>query len=711
MNQDRTPATDMSRRRLLLCAATAISAGLAWWLWPVRQKPNFLLVTLDTTRADRIGCYGYRAGSTPALDALAENGVLCERAFTVAPITLPSHTSMFTGLYPPENGIFTNGRGRLDESIPTLAEVLKHNGYETAAFVASFVLNAKFGLDLGFETYDDDFTSEAAVEDVLHRQRSGQSVVDAALKWLGLRREKPFFCWVHLYDPHAPYLAYPELFGDKYVDRPYDAEIAYVDLQVQRLIDYLKQNGLEKQTLVVVVGDHGEGLGEHVEQEHGMTLYDDTLHVPLIFRHAGQLPGKRRIPSNVSLVDLSPTVLDLLGLRDPRKITGRSLKNAIVSGESPAGVVYGATDAPFLVDGWSPMRCLIDGNWKYIRSTKPELYDLAKDPHERQNLFEAAPDTARDLESRLTEFMSRLAPREEIAVQLTSAERRKLEQLGYLIGAKHAATSKSAGDLPDVKDMLPFNLAVQKAMKLADGGSPDEAIEQLREVIRQAPRYPEAYWHLSSVLRKQDQFDEAGKVLHSLLAVRPDCSQAHFGLALIAMEQGRPAEAIPELRDVINCDPENADAHNMLGTLLYSAGETDKALAHFNAALAVDPQNAGAYEGRAALFSRTGRVSDAIADYRMAVKYAPETAETLLKLGVELANAGETEEGSRHMARAVELNPRNPEMRYIFGLFLVQHGRPEEAIDQLTAAVELKPDFEQAAHQLESARKARDGKE
>src|SRR6516162_4816189 len=240
----------MRRGIVLFGFAAGALAGLTVCFWP-QPGPNLLLITLDTTRADRLGCYGYSAGRTPVLDSLAASGVVCERAFTVAPLTLPAHASLFTGLYPAENGVRSNGRGRLDAAVPTLAEVLKRRGYDTAAFVGSFVLAAKFGLNRGFQKYDDDFRPDEPADDELHRQRRGEAVVDSALTWLAGRKGRPFFCWVHLYDPHHPYVEHADLFGDEFAGRPYDAEIAYVDRQVGRLIDFLKARGLESRTLVV----------------------------------------------------------------------------------------------------------------------------------------------------------------------------------------------------------------------------------------------------------------------------------------------------------------------------------------------------------------------------------------------------------------------------------------------------------------------------
>lgn len=278
------------RKIVLWGFAAGLLAGIAGWFWP-RHRPSLLVVTLDTTRADRLGCYDSASARTPVLDELAASGVLCENAYSVAPMTLPAHASLFTGLYPPETGVVTNGRGRLSETNQTLAEILKRQGYDTAAFVGSFVLNARFGLDQGFRTYDDDLAGgEPELTGVL-RRRSGEAVVDAAIRWLAEKRSRsqPFFCWVHLYDPHAPYLAHTELFGDEFHGRPYDAEIAYIDRQVGRLVDFLRSHRLEDDTLLVVVADHGEGLGDHGEETHSETLYNSILRVPLIFRQTGRL--------------------------------------------------------------------------------------------------------------------------------------------------------------------------------------------------------------------------------------------------------------------------------------------------------------------------------------------------------------------------------------------------------------------------------------
>jgi arylsulfatase A-like enzyme/Tfp pilus assembly protein PilF len=693
----------MMRRKVLLLALAAAGVAGVVWFWP-RPRPNLLLITLDTTRADRIGCYGYAPARTPALDALAASGVLCERACTVAPLTLPAHASLFTGLYPAENGVRTNGRGRLDDSLPTLADVLRRQGYDTAAFVAAFVLDSKFGLARGFKTYDDDIAGDESGGDALLRQRTGEAVVDAALAWLGRPRSAPFFCWVHLYDPHAPYLDHTDLFGDEFAGRPYDAEIAYDDRQVGRLLEFLKTRGLDAGTLVVVVGDHGEGLGQHVEQTHGSTLYDVTMRVPLLFRLPGRLASGRSVPGNISLVDVFPTVLELLGLKAAPRMSGRSVKAALEGATKSESLCYGATDEPFLIDGWSPLRSLTDGRWKYIRTTRVELYDLASDPQELHNLAENDPDRTREMESHLAEFESRLVPRAEVQVQISGAERRALASLGYTGGAGAPPAVAASAHLADVKDMLPFDIAVDEANKLKSDGSVEAATERLRAIVRDAPAHTRANWSLAWALWDQSREDEAMDVFLSLLALKPDSRDAHNGLATMLLYRDRPADAIPEFLKVLDIDPEFAEAHYNVAKACLQTGQPREALPHLNAVLEIDPRHAGAWQWRAHVLGGLGQIDAAIADCREAVKYAPDSPEAHHNLGAFLAEHGDAVEAEAHLARAVELNPASAEFHYALGTFLVRRRRHDEAIEQLLRAVELKAEFPAAQAALKSAR-------
>jgi tetratricopeptide (TPR) repeat protein len=593
----------------------------------------------------------------------------------------------------------------LDDSIPTLAEALKRQGYDTAAFVASFVLNGKFGLDRGFKIYDDDFAGEEQGVDALHRMRRGEAVVDAALAWLGQKRERPFFCWIHLYDPHAPYLSHDDLFGDEFADRPYDAEIAYVDRQVGRLVEFLKDRDLEGATLVVVVGDHGEGLGEHTEKAHGMTLYNSTLHVPLIVRQPGKIPSGRRVSINVSLVDLAPTILDLLRVTDRRKISGTSLQPVLAGSEFTPSLCYGATDEPFLINGCSPMRSLTEGGWKYVRTTRPELFNLANDPHERQNLAESDPVKMRAMEERIAKFESRLVARAQAQVQLSAAERRTLASLGYAGGMSQLPEGEPPPDLPDIKDVLPFDIAAEQAEKLINEGSADAGIVQLREVIIKAPTHTMAYRLLGTALTEKAEFEEAKAAFCALLAVKPDALAGYYGLGNVFVAEGRPDLAIAEFSKAVELDPEFAEAHFNLGAALVQIGRPDAALGHFGLALEIDPGYAIAYQGRANLLANLGRIDEAISDWKMSLKYAPDEADSHHHLGIVLADRGAATEAREHLVRAVELSPGDADLQYDLGLFLVRQREYSDAIRHLSKALELRPGYQPAQERLNEARR------
>jgi arylsulfatase A-like enzyme/Tfp pilus assembly protein PilF len=624
-------------------------------------------------------------------------------------MTLPAHVTLFTGLYPEETGLVTNGRGRLDDSIGTLARVVRRRGYETGAFIASYVLQRKFGLEGGFQVYDDDFAGDDPHLMAGSRRRAGQEVVDAALKWLAQPHRAPFFCWVHLYDPHAPYLGHSDLFGDEFANRPYDAEIAYVDRQVERLVEFLKTSGRQKNTLVVVVADHGEGLGEHLELTHGELLYNSTMRVPLIFSQPGRLPAGRRIAANVSMVDVYPTILDLLGQPESKSLLGRSIRRAMTGGAIESSPCYGATDQPYISNGWAPLQCLLDGSWKYIQTTRAELYDLTTDPHELHNLAEAEPGRAQAMKRSLDEYRSRMRSHTAAEVQLSHAERRVLESLGYVGAGKRARKAPAAAELPDIKDMLPFNVAVEEALKLKAEGSTNAAIERLKEVVQKAPGHLIAHVTLGVMLTEAARLDEAAEVYRALLSSRPDAPGGHYGLAYVALAQGRVDDAVAEYGKEIEVNPDSADAYFSLAAIEGNRGQTQEALNHLEQVLQIDFGHAGAFVARAALLARLGRKSEAITHYRQALRFAPQDAAAHHGLGLLLGEQGETDEAGDHLRRAALIEPRNAEYQYTLGTFLAGSARYDEAADHLARALELRPGFAAAETKLNAVRRLRSG--
>ena len=701
------------RRRgiwLVVVGLVALASGLFGWReFVVSRRPNVLLITLDTTRADRLGCYGYAPALTPTLDALAAQGVLFERAYTPAPLTLPSHASMMTGLYPPEHGLVTNGRGRLDDNIPTLAENFRDAGYDTAAFIGSFVLHSKFGLERGFRQYDDDMTNTDPTEDGLHRQRDGVWVVDSALAWLQRHRQKPFFCWVHLYDAHAPYLAHVDEFGDRFNDRPYDGGIAYVDRQVERLVKHLKANRLSAQTLVVVVGDHGESLGEHDEREHALTLYDSVVHVPWIWTGWGSTAVGRRVPQLVSLVDLRPTLLETVGLRDSHKSSGRSLRGALSGAQIASTNGYSATDFPLLEHSWSSQRSLTTAAWKYIRSPEVELYDISSDPQEVRNLAAAHPDQVQALEDQLTSLEQTMVTRQGTAVDLSPRERRALASLGYLGEQNGKQKPAAPGEqLPDVKRMLPLYNKVEAAKKLLIDGDAPAAETRLRELSREAPDYLPARQYLAEALTNQKKFDESREVSKSVLERVPDDSEAHFQLGSVCWEQHQFAEAAKEFRKSLETRPNAYGALFSLAQALVQLGQIGEAEDAFRQVLELDPLYTKAHVALAnILAAQEGRAPEAEEHYVEALKYIPSSTEAHGNLAILLAGQKRLAEAGAHFARAVELSPKNAELKFNYGTVLLLQGRRDEAIRTLEEALRLNPQLPNARMRLEQARNMR----
>ncbi len=548
---------------IAVCAALlGAAAGIV--LWP-DQRLNLLVITLDTTRADRIGCYGYRTAATPILDQLAARGVLFENAYTACPVTLPSHSTMFSGLTPREHGVHHNGIGKLDSQIPTLADMLRSRGYETGAFVGAFVLNRKFGLDRGFREYDD-FTGAELANNQVHRRRGGQLVVDAALAWLERRDSRPFFCWVHLFDPHAPYRPREELFGPRFTTSPYDAGIAFADQQIGRLVDYLDRHELSGRTLIVVVGDHGEGLDEHAEHEHGHMLYNSTLRVPFIISNPSRCKAGHRVTQAVSLVDLLPTLQECLGSERAENLTGRSLAAAL-RGESIAPrPCYAETDVPYLEHRWAPQRCLVTEEWKYIRSPRPEVYDLLRDPAELHNLAESRPESLEHLETLLAELEAGLHPRRAANVQLSPAERRSLASLGYVASHHDDEDDRARQSLPDIKDRLRYHEAVEDASRLLDENRPQEALAALEDVVAAVPDYLPARMFLGEALAKSGKLDEALQVFRALAELDPKHGEVHARLGWIHGQLGHLDEAMAELRQAVNLAPDTAEYRVSLGS-------------------------------------------------------------------------------------------------------------------------------------------------
>ncbi len=669
---------------------------------------NVLVVTLDTLRADRLGSYGYAPARTPVLDTLADRGIRFANAATTTPLTLPSHASLFTGLYPPTHGVRDNGIFSLPESIPTLTERFRQAGYRTGAVVAASVLNREYGLARGFDSYDD---MGAAGSDPLgasfgYAERDAVEITDTALEWLEAGEGERFFLWAHYFDCHAPYLERP---GTATRDDRYDAEIAHVDGQLGRLLAALERSGRLDSTIVVVVADHGEALGQHGEETHGVLVYDEVMRIPMLLWVPGGPREARVVDGQVSLVDLAPTLLSLVGLPALEGAQGRDLSAVVLDGaELPEDrSVFLESELPRLELGWSALQALRSSRWKYIRAPRPELYDLRADPGERNNVFPAPPsdelaETLAELEETLT-----LAGAEDARRELTDEQLAQLQSLGYLGSLAPPPTDGEQAPW-DPKDVVSQLAELDRLAGLVTQGRFADALPGLERLA--APDSATrrlARQNLVVALIRAGELERAGRLAQEELA---DIEAA-----------GLPPMA--RLRPLILL----AQAH--LGR-----GELEQALAHFDQALVIKPDAATLAWDRAAVLARMGRHEEALAGFDLVIGLLPreeavryEAAATAVEagdferaavlgrvsggpgaalpaLGAWLAEHGQPAAAVRVYRKLIEERPRQSELHLALGAALMQQERHDEARASLARATELAPQDPQAWHRLGLAR-------
>jgi arylsulfatase A-like enzyme/thioredoxin-like negative regulator of GroEL len=594
---------------------------------PARSTPsstprNVLVITIDTLRADHVGAYGYAAARTPALDRLAREGVRFDRAYATAPITLTSHASLMTGRYPPGHGARHNGM-RLDLKTPTLAESFAAAGYATAAFVAAFPLDRRFGLIKGFQTYGDVMPRDDSGH--VTNDRPGRLVVDEALGWLSTHRQGPFFLWVHLFEPHAPY-GHPE--DPAQARRPaiarYDEDVAEADAQAGRLLDGL--GDLRARTLIVAAGDHGEAFGEHGEISHSLFTYDTTLRVPLIFTGAGLRSGSQDA-SPVSLIDVAPTIASLAGLT-PFEADGKVLPTSDprppASAKATAGqpdfaarALYAESFAPLLDFGWSPLRTIRSGDWKYIAAPTPELYDLTRDPGETRNL--AAEQGARVAElARQVDAISTgvLASTGNAPDRETLA---RLQALGYAAGRPGPP-----GDRPDPKDRR--DLAARIA-RVASGELHGAALERaLRDIVRADPGNPQANVRLGYVLLNSGRCADAIPRFTIAITAHLPSADAHLGRAACEAAAKNVAAAERTLTGAQQVEPDNPVVSANLGLLLSDSGRPAAGIPHLQRALTLDPDLHQARFGLALAYARTDQRAEAAKEAQELLRRLPPGA-------------------------------------------------------------------------------------
>ncbi len=641
---------------LLLAIASPVWAQTARRAISPAAAPNVVLITIDTLRPDHLSCYGYDRLRTTNIDALAADGVLFEKAYTSVPITLPSHGALLTGTYPMGNGLHDFSGNRLSSEQPTLAGLLRRRGYATGAVVGAGVLDSRFGLNSGFDFYYDHFDFNRMLETNLDAmERPGNVVVDEALAWLRKNAHRRFLLWMHLYDPHHPYNP-PAPYDQQYKDSPYDGEIAFADAQVGRLITYLKQQGLYARTLIVLAGDHGEGLGEHGEKTHGFFIYNSTLHVPLIVKApARDAVSVTRIQEPVNLVDVLPTMLALLKLPVPTEVQGRSLLPLLQGKESDrASDLYGESFLPRLHFNWSELRGVQVENYHFIDAPKPELYDLAADPGERNNLFAQKPAVAGELQGKLAAVIRTYSAGKETAEKtgLDPAMAERLQALGYAAFAGGGSPTISNRELPDPKDRIEMYELVSEGLNLSQRHRYDESIEYLKRAVAiEETSVPVHYLLGLNYYRKQD-WGNAAQEFQRVLESSPDYTLAVFNMGLAQARLGNREVAVGLLRRTLALDPTNFSAAFDLGALLLQMQRVPESLEAFRQAVKILPTFGPAHRGIGEILLYQGKADEALVSLRTALRLMPNNSAVRVSIAKALEMKGLHQQAQEELRKA-----------------------------------------------------------
>jgi len=750
---------EMRRKYLLLGIAVALALAAAAALRYRRPSVprNLVLVSIDTLRADRLGCYGYSKIRTPHMDRFAAEGVLFENAVTVTPLTLPAHCSILTGRTPLRHRVFDNFGYRLEESENTLAELLGAKGFATGGFVGSFVLDSRWGMAQGFDTYYDRFDAppeKAATVEA--NQRPGDKVLAPALEWIRQQEKRPFFAFIHFFDPHAPYTPpepYRGLYGSSGEQGLYDGEVAFVDSLMGELVSALKAQGIYEETLLLVVGDHGESLGEHGEASHGYFIYDATVRVPLLIR-GPQVPAGARVKAQVRTIDIVPTVLDLLGVRGPAQVEGMSVVSLIRDPASdPSLHAYIESRYAQIHFGWAPLRAVRTNQYKFIEAPVRELYDLRADPGEAKNLYSEKPGAADQLASIVKRLQTGEVPPAPSSASADSATAERLRALGYLAARTRSSSSRSPDPsrLADPKEKLLLFERFAEGRDALTAGKLDHAAALLEEVLQEDPDLMMAYVILGSIRLRQNRFSKAKGIFRGALARDGQSLDAVYGLAVaykeqgqleeaavgfercleidplhtgtdyalgfqsmrasyqlaeVRMAQGRHAEAEELLRRTLEARPSDNSVRLLLVDALLAQGKFEPALAELGEARRLAPTDPRVHQGIGNAMARAGNTTEALVAFKKAAELGPDFAPAHHNVGITLMRLGRLDEAEKALVRATEVDPEYAQAFNSLGALYLRKGEAEKAAALFRRALTLKPDYAQARANLAAALRA-----
>ncbi len=666
---------------------------------------NIIMITVDTLRSDRVSSYGSTRVDTPHIDGFANEGVLFSNAASTVPFTLPAHASILTGLYPPAHGVRENVGYTLSEEVPTLAEILSEAGWSTAGFVSAFVLDRRWGIGRGFDHFFDDFDlSEMEKANLSSVQRGGDETIVGAVRWLDERpQERPFFLWLHLYDPHDPYTP-PEPYRSLYPNRPYDGEVAYTDLLIGDFRQALTDRGLLEDSLVILTSDHGEGLGDHGESFHGFFVYDTTVHAVLIMRPPKGLPRPLVVDTAVSHVDLLPTILDAVDVSPPETTHGESLVPALLGRplELDRGV-YSESLYPLLHYGWSALRALRTDHHKLIDEPRPKVFELKTDPQEQINLYTEAPAVSEDLEGRLASL------REVIDRELGSSTRppdldpetlAQLQALGYAAG-QGGVTLDQEEDRPrsDPKDKIGLHRRVMRAQSQMRTDA-DAAEKTLLELLDEDSEILDAHQMLGQLTTTQKRFDEAVNHFRHALEIDSDHQNSIMGLASSYKELGRNEEALIGFKRILEITGGDTRASLAMADILVAERRLDEAASVLGEALSTTELAGLIYNKLGEVRVEQGRSEIAQSLFVKAIQEKDDWPLPHFNLAVLYEERGEIQPAMASYNRAIELAPNYHQAQFNLGRLMGQLGRVDRQQELWERAIESSPKFVQGHYYL-----------
>ena len=670
--------------------------GVAYFLQaPTSHKEieNVLLISIDTCRADYLSCYGYKSNTTPNIDAVAKEGILFENVISPIPLTLPAHSSMLTGTIPPYHGVHDNLNDALDESNVTLAEVLKNNGFTTGAFISAMVMDSRFGLSQGFDTYNDEFENEIQSTNI--KERRADETSRFAVEWLDENKHENFFLFLHYYDPHH-YYEPPEPFATEFHDNLYAGEIAYTDHCIRLVLDKLKELGLYDSTLIIIIGDHGEMLKEHGEPTHGYFIYQSAVKVPLIFK----IPASTkplRIKDAVGLIDIMPTICSLLGIEILSEVHGMDL-SAYIKGNQPE-----VKDRHIFCESLTATKYnansllgVVTDRWKYIQTTRPELYDVITDPGESSNLISAQPRRARIMQHHLQQILEQSVRTgdSDSEPQFDDQTIEELKSLGYVGGSVNEDfTFDQTKD--DPKDLLDFHKDVDQVQALIFNEKYDRARSLSEKLIAQRPLVSELHYNMARIAMKQEDFASAIPYLEQVIKLKPEDIHAYRDLAKAFEEEGKLNETIKMYLQVLQIDSDHIGANYDLGRLYYQQDKIDLAIKQCKKVLKLNPEHIDARSSLADTYFKRRQYVLAVEHYYKLLEIKPDSDNYNNTLSWILATTDDEKilkpkEAIKYARKACELNNyQSPEAQDTLAVALAAAGKFDEAIETSHKAVKL----------------------